>query len=312
MTTPKARLDFAADLDFADILTNPILDIAARFWDEDRYEAFRVCYRSMRRIDDLVDHRKSSGAKITPAEAKLMSSMIGDWLDSVHRKEKIDTYQSEFLDTLNKFALPLWPWERLCNAMIYDLRHDGFASFHVFLRYTEGAAIAPAAIFMHLCGVDGKDSAYQAPSYDIRLAARDLAIFSYLVHIIRDFEKDQRSGLNYFAEDLLARYRLNTSDLKRMAMARTATDDFRRLVANYVRIAEYYRKRSRATVDRIRPVLAPRYQLSLEIIYGLYTQIFERVDPESGRFTTEALNPTASEIQSRIEQIVDHFRPSKL
>jgi phytoene/squalene synthetase len=312
MTIPKARLDFAAHIDFRDILTNPILDIAARFWEDDRYEAFKVCYRSMRRIDDLVDHRKSSTEKITPAEAELLASMIHDWLESVRRKDKVDTYQSEFLATLDQFALPLWPWERLCEAMVFDLRHESFASLHVFLRYTEGAAVAPAAIFMHLCGVTSWNSGYRAPGYDIRQAARDLAIFSYLVHILRDFEKDQKSGLNYFADDIVAQHDLSAIELHRTAIERTASGDFRRLVETYKRIAEYYQQRSRATVDNIRPCLAPRYQLSLEIIYGLYSQIFERVHPRHGQFTTEALNPTPAEIQSRIEQIVERFRPSEL
>ena len=54
--------------DFQDILTNPILDIAARFWDDERYDAFKICYRSMRVVDNLVDDRKSSGDGISRVE----------------------------------------------------------------------------------------------------------------------------------------------------------------------------------------------------------------------------------------------------
>ena len=52
------HFDFNWDLDFNQILTNPILDIGARFWEDERYNAFRICYRSMRLLDDLVDNRK--------------------------------------------------------------------------------------------------------------------------------------------------------------------------------------------------------------------------------------------------------------
>ncbi len=52
-------LAFTDELDFGKVLKNPILDIAARLWEDDRYEAFKTCYRSMRAIDDLVDGVKS-------------------------------------------------------------------------------------------------------------------------------------------------------------------------------------------------------------------------------------------------------------
>ncbi|MCW4040280.1 MAG: hypothetical protein NWE83_05970, partial [Candidatus Bathyarchaeota archaeon] len=55
------NLNFIDELDFRRVLKNPILDIAARIWDDERYEAFKTCYRSMRAIDDLVDGAKSQG-----------------------------------------------------------------------------------------------------------------------------------------------------------------------------------------------------------------------------------------------------------
>ncbi len=312
MTLPRARLDFAPQLEFNQILTNPILDIAANFWDSERYDAFRVFYRSMRRIDDLVDHRKSSKGKISVVEADVLTAMIRDWLEAVRRRDKVDEYQASFLATLDRFTVPLWPWERLAKAMEYDLRNEGFRTFTVFLRYCEGAAISPAAIFMHLCGAVKDGERYRAPAYDIRQASRHLALFSYLVHILRDFEKDQRSGLNYFADDILARNSLTAVELQIFAQSGEVDDRFRNLAATYLRIADYYRLRARSTIDRVLPQLEPRYQLSLEIIYGLYSQIFDRIDAERGSFSTAALNPSAEEVGGRIEQIISSFHPAKL
>ncbi len=312
MTIPRAKLDFAPQVEFSRILTNPILDIAANFWDSERYEAFRVFYRSMRRIDDLVDHRKSSKGKILSGEADVLAAMIRDWLEAVRRREQVDEYQTAFLATLDRFAVPLWPWERLAKAMEYDLRNEGFGSFTVFLRYCEGAAISPAAIFMHLCGVVKSGARYRAPSYDIRQASRHLALFSYLVHILRDFQKDQKSGLNYFADDILARNNLTAAELQKFAQSGEVDDRFRNLAATYLRIADYYRVRARGMIDRVLPQLEPRYQLSLEIIYGLYHQIFARIDAERGSFTTEALNPSPEEVGARIERIISAFHPAKL
>ena len=64
--------------DFEKILTNPILDIAARVWETDRYDAFKTCYRSMRWIDDLVDNRKALKLPITIEESRQMKSTMAE------------------------------------------------------------------------------------------------------------------------------------------------------------------------------------------------------------------------------------------
>ncbi len=304
----NSYIDFAIDLDFSEILTNPILDIAARFWDDDRYEAFRICYRSMRVVDDLVDNQKSVGRQLSRDEQNLFASMIDDWINSLRRKRAVDLFQEQLLETIERFRLPLWPWEKLANAMLYDLYHNGFPSFLQFLRYTEGAAIAPAAVFMHLCGVERNGDHYQPPAFDIRAEARPLALFSYLVHIMRDFEKDQKDHLNYFAETIMSEEGLTETDLREAAQG-NINRPVRDLMQRYKVLADYYRHRARLRLDRLLPRLAPRYQLSLEVIYGLYHQIFQRVNPDTGTFTTIEHNPRPEEIQADLDRIVGSFRP---
>jgi len=184
VSSNQLTFDPEFDSNFEDILTNPILDIAARFWDHDRYQAFRICYRSMRRIDDLVDHKKASATQISRGEAEKLRLMMFDWLEGIRNKDFSDPFRREFVHILEKFQIPFWPWERLYESMVYDLAHDGYPSLLTFLRYAEGAAVAPASVFMHLCGVSEDSGTYRPPDFDIRLAARPLALFSYLVHII--------------------------------------------------------------------------------------------------------------------------------
>lgn len=308
-SSKKHTLDFAREIDFGGILTNPILDIAARFWDGDRYAAFRVCYRSMRRIDDLVDDRKERGDPITAEEAAYMQELMQDWLRAVQDRKPGDEFQAEFLETIDRFKIPLWPWERLGRAMLYDLDHNGYRNFRQFLRYTEGAAIAPASVFMHLCGLTYQSGEYHAPRYDLRKSARDLAVFSYLVHIVRDFQKDHLRGLNYFSDDLLSELSLGLDELAQIARTGRPTQGFRLLIRRYLQLAEYYRRRARATVDRLLPQLEPRYQLSLEIIYGLYLLTYQQIEPNRGDFTSEDTNATPRQMQVAIEQIVSSFAP---
>jgi phytoene/squalene synthetase len=310
-TEYAAKLDFATHLDFSEILTNPILDIAARFWDDERYAAFRTCYRSMRIIDDLVDNRKATGHTIGREEGDRYAAIMNRWIEGVRGTAPVDGFQEELVATMRRFVLPTWPWEKLLKAMVYDLNHAGFATFVGFLRYCEGAAVAPGAIFMHLCGVSRRDDHYLAPPFDIRRAARALGVFSYLVHVVRDFQKDQLNNLNYFADDLVAANQLSPGDLRAIAEGGEVSPSFRRLIRTYRHCAEYYRRKARRTIDGVLPNLEPRYRLSLEIIYSLYSQIFERIEPDTGSFTTEALNPRPFEVEERIRATMGAFEPAK-
>jgi phytoene synthase len=300
-------LDLAADLDFEQILTNPILDIAARVWHPERYRAFRLCYRSMRVIDDLVDQRKEEGSPITDRERELYRTKLDDWLDSMEQGKRLSDVQSRLLDVLEEFSIPLWPWRHLRNAMVYDLYHDGFATWRTFRKYAEGAAVAPASIFIHLCGVEHTDGTWRAPGFDIRSEARNLALFSYVVHILRDFQKDQLSGLTYFADNILNRYDLSREDLRRFAEENNSDSRLCRLVGFYRKIAGRYRARARSRLDALTPDLEKRCGISLELIYALYSQVYERVIPDSGDFSGERLQPSPDEIKACIEATLTSF-----
>jgi phytoene/squalene synthetase len=310
MTSGKStQLDFSPDVDFEDISTNPILDIAARFWDRDRYEAFRVCYRSMRLIDDLVDHRKSSPLATTVEERSKLKKTLGDWIRGIRSGDTNEGFSRELMEVLKRYKIPFWPWERFCKSMVYDLENKGYSSIISFLRYSEGAAIAPASIFMHLCGIHKTNGVCYEPPFDIRIAARPLALFCYFVHIIRDFQKDHKKDLNYFADYQLERYGLTLRDLKAMAEGAPITGSFRGLMSRYKRIAGYYRARSLEALSLFLPMLKPRYQLSIEMIHSLYLQIFERIDVEHGAFTGNELNPSPEEVKVRIIRTINDFSP---
>lgn len=296
--------------DFHEILITPILDIAARFWDDERYEAFKICYRSMRIIDDLIDDRKAAGRRMSKVEIRQFTSMLNDWVEAIGGDTPCDSFTKELIETNARFLIPLWPWQRLSESMIYDLHHDGFRTFKVFLRYSEGAAIAPASIFVHLCGVTKENGRFHAPQFDIRKAARPLALFAYLVHIIRDFQKDQKNNLNYFADVLVAENGLNRQKLREIAEGGKITPGFRKLMETYYNVAEYYRRKARWTIDRAGIHLEPRYRLSLEVIYSLYLQIYERIDLQGGGYTTAELSPSPDEVQGRIKLITSSFKPN--
>ena len=192
--------------------------------------------------------------------------------------------------------------------MIYDIKNDGFDSFMTFRRYTEGAAIAPASVFMHLCGISQSGQEFNLPKFDICKAARPLAIFSYLVHIMRDYEKDQTQNLNYFPNDILKRHKLTADEIRNLCNNGIVDDRVRSLFVDYKRLANYYRTKALSAVNNTIPYLKPKYQLSLNLIYSLYLQIFDKIDCESGSFSASELNPTPAEVQEQIDFTVKYFK----
>jgi phytoene/squalene synthetase len=138
-------------IDLKQIQKNPILDISARFWEKERYKAAKILYKPMRVIDDLIDNKKSTG-NINETDKKKFMSAINCLIESINKGTAKDSTQKKLIETIAKFKIPVWPWQKFCKAMIYDVHYNGFKDLKTFLKYAEGAAVAPASIGLHLCG----------------------------------------------------------------------------------------------------------------------------------------------------------------
>jgi len=299
-------------LDFEKIIDHPNILIAANFWDEDRFLAAKTCYRFMRAIDDLIDNYKSENQEIAEEERGLFEKEVKLWINSIREKQDADPWESKLIETMNRFKIPLWTMETFATSMIYDIHHDGFASLETFLEYSRGASIAPASVFVHLCGITKSNAGYNEPVFDVKNAATPCAVFSYIVHIIRDFQKDQHNNLTYFADDLIAKYCLDRQQLKAISNGGEIPQGFRELIREYYQLADEYRLKTYRMIQTVKPLVEPRYQLSLEIIFDLYLMVFERIDPDSGLFTATELNPTSQEIRERVNQTILSFQPVEL
>jgi hypothetical protein len=128
-----------------------------------------------------------------------------------------------------------------------------------------------------------------------------------MVHIIRDFQKDQLNNLNYFADDQLVKNSLTRYELLKIAHGYPVSNNFRNLIKEYFSVADEYRLKTYEVIKKIKPLLEPRYQLSLEIIFDLYLMIFERIDILKGNFTTSELNPTPEETKKRVYETIRKF-----
>lgn len=299
MTTKEIALAHFDTIDFESIKDHPNILIAASFWDEDRFRAAKVCYKLMRAVDDLVDNYKTEHPIITDSDKEALITEVNNWIGGVLDKEIVDTFE--------RFNIPVWPMKAFARSMIYDIVNDGFPTIEMFLDYAKGASVAPASIFVHLCGLKLENGSYLSPAFDVERAATPCALFSYLVHIVRDYQKDTFNHLPYFADNLLGQLGLSRSDLEAMAYGAPVSEGFRQLIRTYRLLAGEYRTQTAAMIREIRPLLDSRYKLSLDIIFALYEMVYERIDPEKGTFSAEELNPSAAEIKQRVYETIVSF-----
>ena len=295
------------NINFEKIVEHPNILIAAHFWDEERYDAAKTCYRFMRAIDDLIDNYKSDHKTIALEDRAQFETNVTEWINTILFASHDDFAQKELIETVERFRIPSWPLEAFAKSMVYDIYNDGFPTLQSFLEYASGASVAPASIFVHLCGLTKNDNEYAAPAFDVKKVATPCAIFSYLVHIIRDFVKDHTHNLNYFPDDLMEKYNLDRPKLLAMAQGGEISHGFREMIGELYKVANEYRNKTYAVMHEIMPLLEPRSQLSLEIVFALYLMVFERIDIENGTFTTVELNPTPEEIKERVWETIMEF-----
>jgi phytoene synthase len=292
--------DIFKTIEFENITKHPNILIAARFWDEKRYHAAQICYKFMRLIDDLIDNSRSGDEAISCMEKQVLSEEVNKWLGCLDKTSNHDPFVRELADTISNFKIPLKLFHNFARSMLYDIDHSAFPTFSEFIDYAEGASVAPASVFVHLCCLSEKDGEYLTPDLDVIKVARPCAIFSYIVHIIRDFQEDQLNNLNYFAIDMLDRNNLVPSDLKDIANGGPVTDSFRNLIKEYHNYAQSYSEKTRIEIKNLTPRVNGRYLLSLHIIYNLYKMVFDRIDIENGKFTSEEMNPSPKEIKEKV------------
>jgi len=308
----KIREEFLktfGSIEFEKITDHPNILIAARFWSHERYCAAKIFYKFMRKIDDMIDDYKASHESIGETEKAVFVSRVNEWLQMIVKSEECNPLQNEMIHTIEKFRIPLWALENFARSMLYDINNDGFPTLESFFEYSKGASVAPASVFVHLNGLLNNDGKYDPPLFDVSEAATPCAIFSYLVHIIRDFQKDQLNNLNYFADDILQKHRLGRFDLKEIAWGHPVSENFRQLIKEYYMLADEYRKKTLRTMKKILPLHKPRYQLSLQIIFNLYLMVFERIDYRNGSFKTAELTPGPEETKQRVYDTVVRFIP---
>jgi phytoene/squalene synthetase len=283
----------------AEIQNKSILQISTLFWEKAPRDAFYTCYAAMRKIDDCADAIKATSKTVSNQTRKNAVEEIRAWnLEG----NSSDYPELPIVRTIfNEYNIPTQVWTQWLQSMIYDIYHDEFATFRSFVQYAEGVAIAPGMLYLYLLKPVSMPSHcmfYENPLYQL---ARPLALFSYLIHIIRDFQEDQQNHINNFPQDLLRHHGLTHDHLRQIAHQKGDVDRFRALVQQYCHYACYYRTRAIHQLNARSTIMDTMCHFCINLVLDLYRQIQELIDVEAGWFTTQELTPCPSAIQQRIQ-----------
>ncbi|MEK9660695.1 MAG: squalene/phytoene synthase family protein [Alphaproteobacteria bacterium] len=245
---------------------------------------FHVTYALMRVIDDFVDEdfmaRTADEREIGRAAA---FAVVDRWQTQSEAAAAgrftadAGSLHADLFTVMNRVVgnsdIGAGPWRALAGAMRADLAEGRFETWQDFDAYAEGAAVAPASIFIYILAAAIDDDLASQASLDRPPAdyARGLALFCYLVHILRDLSDDagRAERLVTLPNDTLSQCGIDKPMLAR-AVAGDRGIDLCPLVDAVGSRAGVHRAAAETAIAGLRPQIGTREGLVLDTLFALY------------------------------------------
>ena len=177
----------------------------------DQQQFFHACYCSMRLIDDYVDEVFLKQDQTQRQKQRQFSlDLLAQWRQFLptasHKVQKVNPalsakffyyFPMQSWDALtfclSSSNIGIGPWQRLADAMMDDIKEKPLQDWHDFEAYCMGATVAPAQVFLFVLGLTPQSSTgqfYVSNPQELLPKANAMAVFCYLIHIMRDLPKD--------------------------------------------------------------------------------------------------------------------------
>lgn len=268
------------------------------FSDLERYQAFCAFYAIMRVTDDWVDE-VIGRRKVSAEEKRQGLGIVRAWhrvvLDCLagHSPTARDAAQIHHPDTagllrcfamaVKRFPVPAVLWDNFFAAMHQDLLRQRFSTYKKFVDYAEGAAVAPATIYLYFIAAEqgnGGDAFRTPRDFALIQCGRKLGLFAYIAHILRDLAEDLAAGeqgLWYLAADDMAAHGLTEEMLLSDLASGSASPPLRSLVRELVERAQSLVGQGRACLRVLEGRLSPDRAFVLELIIRTYEAVLEKI-----------------------------------
>lgn len=290
---PTGRLDEPALARCHAVTTresNHLHAAASRLSSPRRYEFFLASYAAMRVLDDMVDLEfLAQPASRRGALRQGMLDELERWESQVEAasrgryRAREDDLEPLVFTALNELLassdLGAQPFRRLAKSLRRDLEERSLENRDDFLEYSEGAAVAPGAIFLYLLAAEERpDGSLGHPrSAEMLDFARDLAHYCYLTHIARDLAEDaaQDQQLLTIPADWLADAGFSRDSFRQAA--RDEDDAVRPIVHRLLDEAQAAGSRAELRLAEFERELCMAHRQILDYLFGLYRDAHEGV-----------------------------------
>lgn len=262
------------------------------FTDPARYDAFIATYAVMRLIDDRIDDIVDK-PRLTGSQRDELLGELDSWearIRAAYRGEPVgEAVDIALAAAVRTFPVPICVWLNFLDAMRFDVRKSRFEDFEEFLRYGEGATVAPTAVYVYLLTSQRQADGTYSTSFDFIGCGRDLGLFSYIAHILRDLRADLQvgeTGLVYLSLADLRLHQMTEADLRILAAHEASAElqsRWRALVHDICARAQIMRTRGIAMARGEWDSLPADCAFIFRLIVTTYSTLLDRIDADPDR-----------------------------
>jgi phytoene/squalene synthetase len=252
------------------------------FEDRARYEAFISMYAVMRSIDDFIDNVPDK-ATLSHKDRLALKDGLDKWerriCDSYAEKPLPDPLDVSLSAAVKTFPVPIKIWLNFISAMRFDIDYPRFADFAQFLNYGEGAAAAPTGIYIFLLtSVRSWNGRYLIEDFDHERCSRELGLFAYLAHILRDVVQDMKMGLIYLSIADLHAHDLDEVELREIIASGESDNRWLSLTRDICIRAHEMERRGLALAESQYPKMDRDCRFILCLIITIYQELLDRIE----------------------------------
>ena len=272
---------------------NANFSYAATLLPTKKREFFYASYAAMRIIDDIVDDEflaLDEHNRQTSREEYL--SILKNWLKQVcslndATEGPLDIRVITALKhTVGKSDMGSDQWKDLARSLQLDILECSMVSWSDFINYCEGATVSPASIYIYISGSSYEPS--DGYKYNLkkspRYFAKNLAIYCYIVHILRDLAKDAKGSMRLITipDEVLKEVKLTRSSIQKEVISKS------KKISNLADLlsekAKSYQGKGHSEIEELYPVLGNREALALRGLIGVYDKLFSVACKKSTEF----------------------------